>query len=130
MVKLHLSSKIFSYNSIHHQTSPIRINKPPVTFQAAETEQTGNHVTGKERVLKKIATYLHFVDKRLTPLPPYPRRTKLIIFTLRNLLSTFANPTPTLGPYPLSLKAIILFFNFYLFIYLERKEKKVLLDLG
>ena len=45
--------------------------------------------------LKKTANHPHFVDKGLTPLP-YPHCPKLIIFTLRNFLSTFADPTPPL----------------------------------
>ena len=59
--------------------------------------------------LKKMANYPHFVDKRLTPTPPYPRRPELIVFTPSNFFSAFAAPPPPLGPYPQLAILIIVF---------------------
>ena len=54
------------------------------------------------------------MDKRLTP-PPYPHRPKLIIFTLRNFLSTFGDPRPS--PLSTFIKIInifhLLLFNLF-----------------
>ena len=59
---------------------------------------------------KKKGKFSPFLWISVFPPPPYPHRPKLIIFTLRNFLSTFADPPP---PRPTFIDVNNIFVNFF-----------------